>query len=51
VKTDADGVHIATVSSLDGGWGYFVPRVERALPEPVDRFEEVGQGVHWWHPY
>lgn len=40
-----------TKAYFDGGWGYFVPRKERELPEPVERFEEVGHGVYWWHPY
>lgn len=51
VSIAEDGVHITTKPYLDGGWGYFVPRRERTLPEPVERFEEVGQGVYWWHPY
>ena len=51
VAIDAAGVHITTTPYFDGGWGYFVPRRERRLPEPVERFEEVGQGVYWWHPY
>ncbi len=45
------GVHITTKAYFDGGWGYFVPRKGRELPEPVERFEEVGYGVYWWHPY
>jgi hypothetical protein len=51
VSVTSSGVHITTKAYFDGGWGYFVPRRERALPEPVDRFEKVGQGVYWWHPY
>lgn len=51
VSLDEDGVHITTKPHLDGGWGYFVPRRERTLPEPVERFEEAGEGVYWWHPY
>lgn len=46
-----DGVHITTRAHFDGGWGYFVVRNERHRPEPADRFEEVAQGVYWWHPY
>lgn len=51
VLINPDGVHIMTKPYFDGGWGYFVPRKERELPEPVERFEDVGQGVYWWHPY
>jgi hypothetical protein len=51
VSIHPDGVHITAKAYFDGGWGYFVPRRERHLPEPSDRFEEVGQGVYWWHPY
>jgi hypothetical protein len=51
VSINEDGVHITTRAYFDGGWGYFVPRSERDLPEPGERFEEVGQGVFWWHPY
>lgn len=50
VMIEPDGVHITTRASFDGGWGYFVPREERDVPEPVGRFEEAGQGVYWWHP-
>lgn len=51
VSIYADGVHITTKAYFDGGWGYFVPRREQSPPEPVDRIEDVGQGVYWWHPY
>ena len=51
VSINEDGVHITTKAHFDGGWGYFVPRREGDLPEPADRFEDVGQGVYWWHPY
>lgn len=51
VMINPDGVHITTRANLDGGWGYFVPRRYENLPEPTARFEEVGQGVYWWHPY
>lgn len=51
VSIDADGVHITVKPYFDGGWGYFVPREEQQLPEPVGRFNEAGQGVYWWHPY
>lgn len=51
VSINEDGVHITGKAYFDGGWGYFVPRRAGDLPEPVDRFEEVGQGVYRWHPY
>lgn len=51
VSINSDGVYITTKAYFDGGWGYFVPRQQRALPEPVERFEEVGQGIYWWEPY
>jgi len=51
VSIDVDGVHITTKANFDGGWGYFVPRKDRELPEPAERFEVIGQGVYWWHPY
>jgi hypothetical protein len=51
VMINRDGVHITTRAYFDGGWGYFVPRREPALPGPIERFEEAGQGVYWWHPY
>ena len=51
VMINPDGVHITTKADFDGGWGYFVPRKDGDLPEPVARFEEAGQGVYWWHPY
>lgn len=45
-----DGVHVTTRAYFDGGWGYFVPRNQRHRPQPAGRFEEVAQGVYWWHP-
>jgi hypothetical protein len=51
VSIDEEGVYITTKAHFDGGWGYFVPRKERHLPEPAERFEDAGQGVYWWHPY
>lgn len=51
VSINSDGVYITTKAYFDGGWGYFVPRQQRELPEPVERFEEVGQGIYWWQPY
>lgn len=51
VMINEDGVHILTKPYFDGGWGYFVPRKARVLPEPVERFRDVGQGVYWWEPY
>ena len=51
VMINADGVHITTRAYFDGGWGYFVPRRAGEIPEPVERFEEAGVGVYWWHPY
>lgn len=51
VSINSDGIHITMEPYFDGGWGYFVPRRERSLPEPAGRFEDVGQGVYWWHPY
>jgi hypothetical protein len=46
-----DGVHILVKPYFDGGWGYFVPKNERELPDPPGRFSNLGQGVYWWHPY
>lgn len=51
VSINSDGVHITTEPYFDGGWGYFVPRRERSRPEPVGRFEDVGQDVYLWHPH
>ena len=51
VSVRPDGVHIMTRAYFDGGWGYFVPRNEHDRPEPAGRFEEVGQGIYWWHSY
>lgn len=51
VSISPAGVEITTKPHFDGGWGYFVPRNERELPEPIERLEEVGQGVYWSHPY
>lgn len=51
VMIDAAGVHIIKRAYFDGGWGYFVPRIEGKLPEPVERFKKAGAGVYWWHPY
>lgn len=51
VSINSDGVYITTEPYFDGGWGYFVPRRARSLPEPAGMFEEVGHGVYWWHPY
>ena len=51
VSINSAGVHITTKPHFDGGWGYFVPRRGQGVPEPVERFEEVGHGVYWWHPY
>ena len=51
VMIETDGVHIMKRAYFDGGWGYFVPRSKGKLPEPVERFEDAGAGVYWWHPY
>ena len=47
----ADGVDILIKPHFDGGWGYFIPSNERGLLEPKGRFEPVGKGVYWYHPY
>lgn len=46
-----DGVLIQTKPFFDGGWGYYIPTREREMPEPVPRYEKLGQGIYWWHPY
>ena len=51
VMITSDGVHITTKAHFDGGWGYFVPRKARVVPEPAERFADAGHGVYWWHPY
>lgn len=51
VTIDADGVSISTKPNFDGGCGYFVPRDGQTLPEPTERFSDLGQGVYWYHPY
>ena len=51
VTISSDGVYIGIKPYFDGGWGYFVSRREGKLPEPVDRFSELGQGIYWYQPY
>lgn len=46
-----DGLEITMKPYFDGGWGYFVPRRGRNLPQPVGRFSALGEGVYWFHPY
>lgn len=51
VTVSADGVDILMKPSFDGGSGYFIPSKDRKLPEPTGRFEPIGKGVYWYHPY
>lgn len=51
VTVSTEGVDILVRPYFDGGWGYFIPLNEQALPEPKGRFANIGQGVYWYHPY
>jgi hypothetical protein len=51
VTISPDGVDILIKPDFDGGSGYFIPSNDRELPEPKGRFEPVGKGVYWYHPY
>jgi hypothetical protein len=51
IMINSDGIYITIKAGLDGGWGCFFPRSARGLPEPLARFEEVEQGVYYWHPF
>jgi hypothetical protein len=45
------GVEVMVKPYFDGGYGYFIPRQGGVLPEPVERFSEIGEGVYWYRPY
>ena len=45
------GCDVQTKPMLDGGWGYFVPRSKGSLPQPRDRYSDLGYGVYWYRPY
>jgi hypothetical protein len=51
VIAEAEGLEIVTKPYFDGGWGYYVRRPGRELPQPKARFSELGTGVYWFHPY
>lgn len=51
VFVESSGVDIMTKPHLDGGWGYYVPRNERAQPQPQGRYTKLKHGVYWYHPY
>jgi hypothetical protein len=51
VTVDSNGVDIMTKPYFDGGYGYFVPRIEGKLPYPEARYSALGQGVYWYRPY
>ncbi|MDO9489879.1 MAG: hypothetical protein Q7J32_16010 [Sphingomonadaceae bacterium] len=51
VSLHPDGAYITTKAYFDGGWGYFILRPGQDLPEQTDRFEKIGDGIYWWHPY
>ncbi|MCE7798813.1 hypothetical protein LWE61_19990 [Sphingobium sufflavum] len=51
VTVSADGVDILMKPFFDGGSGYFIPVKARELPGPPGRYDHVGKGVYWYHPY
>jgi hypothetical protein len=51
VTVSPNGVDVLVKPHFDGGYGYFVPARDQVLPEPVERFSAIGQGVYWYRPY
>lgn len=51
VTISPEGVDILISPGFDGGSGYFVPSKGTDHPDPAGRFELVGQGIYWYHPY
>lgn len=51
VLLSPDGAYISTKAYFDGGWGYFILRPGQDLPEPIERFDKIGDGIYRWHPY
>lgn len=50
VSVDTDEVYILIKPSFDGGWGYYVPRDEKDVPQPGGPFTALGHGVYWYRP-
>ena len=51
VTVDHASVDVLTEIFFDGGFGYLVQPGIKAPPEPVGRFQYLGEDVYAYHPY
>lgn len=51
VSVDEQGVDIMMKPAMDGGYGYYVPKNAREVPDPPERYSKLDEGVYWYRPY